>query len=214
MVFHFIMKNIVIINILLSLIIVFFERRSPQAVWTWLLLLYFIPIVGFILYLIIGQDYHKNKMFKAKEIEGELKYAVRRQEETSPALNRFRDLVLYNLEAGQAVLTDNNDIRIYTDGKEKFHALIEEMKRAKKYIHVQYYIIRNDEVWQDIEKVLIEKAHEGVEVRVLFDSMGCRTMHKRDWDRRRNSGRRILPGDSGTASDACELSKSQKDCRD
>ena len=82
MVFHFIMKNIVIINILLSLIIVFFERRSPQAVWTWLLLLYFIPIVGFILYLIIGQDYHKNKMFKAKEIEGELKYAVRRQEET------------------------------------------------------------------------------------------------------------------------------------
>jgi len=83
MVFHFIMKNIVIINILLSLIIVFFERRSPQAVWTWLLLLYFIPIVGFILYLIIGQDYHKNKMFKAKEIEGELKYAVRRQEETT-----------------------------------------------------------------------------------------------------------------------------------
>ena len=200
MVFHFIMKNIVIINILLSLIIVFFERRSPQAVWTWLLLLYFIPIVGFILYLIIGQDYHKNKMFKAKEIEGELKYAVRRQEETiyyrqlkmtSPALNRFRDLVLYNLEAGQAVLTDNNDIRIYTDGKEKFHALIEEMKRAKKYIHVQYYIIRNDEVWQDIEKVLIEKAHEGVEVRVLFDSMGCRTMHKRDWDRLKREGIRV-----------------------
>ena len=66
MVFHFIMKNIVIINILLSLIIVFFERRSPQAVWTWLLLLYFIPIVGFILYLIIGQDYHKNKMFEGR----------------------------------------------------------------------------------------------------------------------------------------------------
>ena len=139
-------------------------------------------------------------MFKAKEIEGELKYAVRRQEETiyhrqlkmtSPALNRFRDLVLYNLEAGQAVLTDNNDIRIYTDGKEKFHALIEEMKRAKKYIHVQYYIIRNDEVWQDIEKVLIEKAHEGVEVRVLFDSMGCRTMHKRDWDRLKREGIRV-----------------------
>lgn len=65
------------------------------------------------------------------------------------------------------------------------------MKRAKKYIHVQYYIIRNDEVWQDIEKVLIEKAHEGVEVRVLFDSMGCRTMHKRDWDRLKCEGIRV-----------------------
>ena len=44
-VLHFIMDNIVIINIILSLIIVFFERRSPQAVWTWLLLLYFLPLL-------------------------------------------------------------------------------------------------------------------------------------------------------------------------
>ena len=65
MVFHFIMKNIVIINILLSLIIVFFERRSPQAVWTWLLLLYFIPIVGFILYLMGGQALDELKKYEA-----------------------------------------------------------------------------------------------------------------------------------------------------
>ncbi len=196
-IFEFIMDHLLIINVLLSLIIVFFERRSPQAVWTWLLLLYFIPIVGFILYLVIGQDFHKSRMFKAKEIEGELKYAVRKQEETiyrrqlrlaNPELNRFRDLILYNLEAGQAVLTDNNDIRIYTDGKEKFHALIEEMKQAKKYIHLQYYIIRSDELWQQIKPVLIAKAHEGVEVRVLFDSMGCRTMHNRDWERLEREG--------------------------
>jgi len=196
-IFEFVMDHLLIINVLLSLIIVFFERRSPQAVWTWLLLLYFIPIVGFILYLVIGQDFHKSRMFKAKEIEGELKYAVRKQEETiyrrqlrlvNPELNRFRDLILYNLEAGQAVLTDNNDIRIYTDGKEKFHALIEEMKQAKKYIHLQYYIIRSDELWQQIEPVLIAKAHEGVEVRVLFDSMGCRTMHNRDWERLEREG--------------------------
>ena len=81
-VYHFMMDNLVVINILLSLVIVFFQRRSPQTVWTWLLLLYFIPILGFVLYLLIGQDFHKSRMFKAKEIEGEIKYAVRRQEET------------------------------------------------------------------------------------------------------------------------------------
>ena len=80
-VYDFIMDNIVIMNILFALIIVFFQRRSPQTVWTWLLLLYFIPIMGFILYLVIGQDFHKSRMFKAKEIEGELKDAGRRQEE-------------------------------------------------------------------------------------------------------------------------------------
>ena len=191
-VYHFMMDNLVVINILLSLVIVFFQRRSPQTVWTWLLLLYFIPILGFVLYLLIGQDFHKSRMFKAKEIEGELKYAVRRQEETiyrrrlrltNPAVARYRDLILYNLEAGQAVLTDNNDVRIYTDGKEKFKALLEEMQKAKKYIHFQYYIIRNDELWQHIEPVLIQKAREGVEVRILFDSMGCRGMRNRDWER-------------------------------
>ena len=196
-VYEFIMDNLVIINILLSLVIVFFQRRSPQTVWTWLLLLYFIPILGFLLYLIIGQDFHKSRMFKAKEIEGELKYAVRRQEETiyrkklrlaNPEMARFKDLILYNLEAGEAVLTDNNDVRIYTDGKEKFQALMEEMSRAKRYIHLQYYIIRNDELWQAIEKVLIQTAREGVEVRVLFDSMGCRTMHNKDWERLEKEG--------------------------
>ena len=62
------------------------------------------------------------------------------------------------------------------------------MKQAKRYIHMQYYIIRNDELWQEVEKVLIQKAREGVAVRVLFDSMGCRTMKNRDWERLEKEG--------------------------
>ena len=190
-IYHFIMDNIVIINLLLAFVIVFLQRRKPQTVWTWLLLLYFIPILGFVLYLIIGQDFNKTRMFKAKEIEGDLKYAVRKQEETiyrhkmrlsDPTMEQYRDIILYNLEAGQAVLTDNNDISIYTDGKEKFRALYEEIKKAEKYIHIQYYIFRNDELWQAIEPLLVEKAKAGVEVRVLFDSMGCRSMKNKDWE--------------------------------
>ena len=194
---HFIMDNIVIINLIFALIIVFFQRRNPKTVWAWLLLLYFIPILGFVLYLIIGQDFYKTRMFKAKDIEGDLKYAVRKQEETiykrrlklhDPVMDNYRDIILYNLEAGQAVLTDNNDIRIYTDGKEKFRALYNEIKAAKKYIHIQYYIFRNDELWQAIEPLLIEKAKQGIEVRVLFDSMGCRGMKNKDWVHLEESG--------------------------
>lgn len=195
--YDFIMDNLVIINLLLSLIIILFQRRNPQTVWTWLLLLYFIPILGFVLYLLIGQDFHKSRMFKAKEIEGELKYAVRRQEENiyrkrlrlaNPELGRFKDLILYNLEAGQSVLTDNNDVRIYTDGKEKFHALLQEIEQAKCYIHIQYYIIQRDELWREIEQALVRKVKQGVEVRVLFDSMGCRSMRNKDWDRMERAG--------------------------
>ena len=62
-IYDFLMNNLVVINIILALAIIFFQRRSPQTVWTWLLLLYFIPILGFILYLVIGQDFHKSRMF-------------------------------------------------------------------------------------------------------------------------------------------------------
>ena len=143
----------------------------------------FYSILGFVLYLILGQNFRKDRMFKMKEIEGEIKYAVRRQEESiyrkrlrlrDPELDRFKSLILYNLNEGEAVLTDNNDVRIYTDGREKFDALLNEMDHARNYIHIQYYIMRNDELWKEIEEVLLRKARQGVEIRVLFDSMGCR----------------------------------------
>lgn len=196
-VFEWMMRNIFYINIVLSIVIVFFERREPQTVWTWLLVLYFIPIVGFLLYLLIGQDMHKNKMFKTKEIEDELNSAIRRQEEIidrkrfafdNPDMDRFSDLVYYNLEAGGSVYTDDNAVEIYTNGHDKFAALMEEIEKAERYIHIQYYIIRNDELWQTIEKALAKKAAAGVEVRVLFDSMGCRGMKARDWKRLKAEG--------------------------
>lgn len=191
------MDNLFVINVLLSLLIIFFQRREPKTVWAWLLVLYFIPILGFILYLLLGQNYRKDKMFRMKEIEGEVKYAIRRQEESiyrkklvlsDPEMNRFKDLILYNLNEAEAVLTDNNDVRVFTDGREKFRALIEEMDKAKNYIHIQYYIIKNDELWREIEKVLLRKVKQGVEVRILYDSMGCRTMHHADWKRLEDAG--------------------------
>lgn len=103
-------------------------------------------------------------------------------------MERFQSLILYNLNCAQAMITDNNDVRIYTDGKEKFQALIAEMENAQRYIHLQYYIIRNDELWKKIEEVLIRKAHQGVQVRVLMDGMGNRGMSKTDLERLHREG--------------------------
>ncbi|MGL6200368.1 MAG: cardiolipin synthase [Lachnospiraceae bacterium] len=191
------LAHLVVLNMFLSVVIIFFQRRKPATVWTWLLVLYFIPVLGFGLYLILGQDHRKSRMFRKKEIEEELKFAVRRQEESlsrnqmhfhDEQMQRFQGLMLYNLNAAESVLTDNNDVRIYTDGLQKFEALAEEMERARKYIHIQYYIIRNDAVWQRLLAVMIRKAQQGVKVRVLYDSMGCRMMKKADWQRIREAG--------------------------
>lgn len=197
---RFWMDHLLFINVLLSIVIVFFERREPKAVWTWLLVLYFIPILGIFLYFMIGYDFHKRQMFRTKEIEDAMYSAVSKQEETiireefqpsDPRLQKFSDTVLMNLEAADAVYSADNQVEIFTDGREKFRALYEEIQNAKEFVHIQYYIIRNDELWKPFEELLTEKVKQGVEVRLLYDSMGSRGMRKSDWKRLQEAGIQI-----------------------
>ncbi len=188
---------IMALSLSFAISIIFFERKEPQIVWTWLLLIYLTPIGGFFLYLFIGRNYRKDQMFKVKEIEDELSFAAMRQEATieqsqlnlrNPEMERFENLILYNLQTTKAVLTDNNNVQIYTDGLEKFQALMHEIEYAKQYIHLQYYIIRDDKLWNQIRDLLMQKAKQGVEVRVLYDGMGSRMIRKRRWDEMKESG--------------------------
>ena len=80
-VWSWLMEHLLYINLILSIVIVFFQRRDPKAVWTWLLALYFVPIFGFLLYLVLCQDYRKSKMFRVKEVEDRLWYSAKIQEE-------------------------------------------------------------------------------------------------------------------------------------
>lgn len=196
-VLRFWMDHLIFMNIVLSIVIVFFERRDPRTVWTWLLVLYFVPILGVFLYFLIGYDFRRRNMFRTKEIEDAIHSAIRTQEETirsekfrpsDPRLLKFADLVLLNLHSADAVYTADNRVQVITDGRKKFSLLYQEIENAREYIHIQYYIIRNDELWKPIEKLLIQKAKAGVEVRILYDSMGCRTMKAKDWARLREAG--------------------------
>lgn len=190
LIFEFVFGHLVLLNLVLAVIIVFFKRKDPKSVWAWLLILYFIPVLGFVFYLLIGTDMYKKKMFRNKEIEDKLSDAIRRQETiirnlelavSDPEMEDYSDLVLYHLNASNAILTDDNDVTFFVDGKEKFAALIEDLKKAEKSIHIQYYIIKNDEVFAAIREVLSQKVAQGVEVRILFDGMGGRYVKTKVW---------------------------------
>ena len=189
-IWNWLMAHLIYINLILSIIIVFFQRRDPKAVWTWLLALYFIPVFGILFYLLLGQDMRKGRMFRVKEVEDRMRYSAKNQEEflkkheisLVPSLSRdYEDLVMYNLETSGAVLTVDNQVQIFTDGEEKFRDLRAELSRAIYFIHLQYYIIKDDEVFDSIVPILIERAKAGVEVRILCDGMGSRFMPKRKW---------------------------------
>lgn len=192
-----IMQNITFLNLLFCIAIVFFERKSPKSVWAWLLLLYFVPVVGFVFYLLLGADMKKRKMFRIKEVEDHINEAIRQQEHQLKSLNleeldsnisNYADLVMYNLKTSGAVITGDNDVEILTDGNKKFDQLIEDIKNAKQFIHIQYYIIKNDVLFERIHQELVKKVAEGVEVRILFDSMGCRTVSHSYWKQLNEEG--------------------------
>ena len=197
LVFGFIMDNLVYINLLFAIAVVFIQRKEPKSAWAWLLILYFVPIIGFVFYLLAGMDIHKQKIFKIKEVEDKLNDAIRRQEyraysgnleKLDPRLQGYSDLVLYNLKTQGAILSGDNDIQILNDGNQKFATLLDDIKKAEKFIHIQYYIIKKDEVFESIVEALKEKVKQGVEVRILFDAMGCRSMPKRYWKEIRAAG--------------------------
>ncbi len=202
-VFQFMWTHMFGINILLAIVIVFFERRDPKTIWTWLLALYFVPVLGFLLYLLIGQDMRKSRMFKNKELDDAIASAVLKQEKRvrkrdifasgDEKMSRYHDLVMYNLSAAKSVYTDDNEVQIYTNGNEYFSALYEAIEKAEEFVHIQSYIIKNDELWQALEELLARKVRQGVQVRILYDSMGCRSMKRNDWERIRSKG--ILVGE-------------------
>ena len=194
------MEHLLYINLFLSVVIVFFQRRDPKAVWTWLLILYFVPVFGFFFYLIFAQDYRKSKMFRVKEVEDRLRFSLKSQEDflrnasrflDDPLASDYADLVYYNLEQAGAVLTLNNSLEIFTDGQKKFEDLRREMRCAKHFINIQYYIIKNDELFDTIVPILKERVRAGVEVRILYDGMGGRFMPEKRWKELEEAGIRV-----------------------
>lgn len=184
--------SVLIINIFLAIALIFLERRDPAATWAWLLVLFFIPILGFIIYLLLGRRLRKKHLFRWEGqskigIEKLIDYQMAAIEKGSfefrnPETKYYDDMIFMHLRNNHAVLTQDNAIEIFDDGKEKFEKLLKDMEQAKDHIHVQYYIFRLDDLGQRIVDVLIRKAKQGVKVRVLYDDIGSRGVRKKDFN--------------------------------
>lgn len=174
---------IFMINIAFAIMVIIFERRNAQNTWTWLMIMLFIPIVGFIGYLFFGQDMRKKKFFYLKkeeenrilEIINEQKQVINNSDliNKDDLLSEYHDLINLNLSSENNLFTINNKVTVLNNGQEKFPKLIECIKGAKKFIHIQYYIFQGDDLGRTILNLLIEKAKEGVEVKLVYDGMGC-----------------------------------------
>ena len=170
------------VNILLSIVIIFRERRQTAQTWAWLLVLLFIPVVGFVLYFFFGRGISKEKIFDLRtqakiglnvELE-EQKQALQRNLYPHPptAQVEVKQLVYLLTIYGQSLYTATNEMTLYKDGRKKFDALLKDIEGATDHIHMQYYIYRSDALGEEVRDALTEAARRGVKVRVLLDAWG------------------------------------------
>lgn len=92
------------------------------------------------------------------------------------------------IEAGIGILTEDNHVEILTNGEEKFQAVFEDIQKAKREILVQYYIFKEDFLFQKLREVLCKKSMEGVKVKVLYDGFGSRKVPVKSWNEMRKAG--------------------------
>ncbi|MCM3134957.1 cardiolipin synthase [Paenibacillus polysaccharolyticus] len=186
------------LNIIFAAAVVFFERKDASASWAWLLVLNFIPVFGFILYLLTGQNLTRYRLFQWKErkklgleerIEAQL---AQLQDNRTPFSNKAtensQDMIYMNLKQNGALLTEHNAVEIITDGTDKFQRLLDDIEAAQDHVHVQYYIYRGDSLGKRIRDALIHKAREGVKVRLLYDALGSRRVRNRFFKELREAG--------------------------
>lgn len=177
-----------ILSILLTVYIISFiillilENRDPDKTIAWILVVLLLPIIGLLVYFYLGQSWKKRqfinhfhtktlrslsrkRMYYSKQIISKIA-----KEDIQSSLEQK---MIYNIKRSVNFgLTTRNNITFFFNGSKKFSALIKEIKNAKKYVHLEYYLVRNDKYGEILKDVLIEKAQEGVEVRVLFDFYG------------------------------------------
>ena len=191
---------IYLVNILLLVLMLWMEREDPRDFMMWMVVILFIPLFGFICYLIFGQTYYARKVFSIKGLSDEtlLKFAENEMsmlsdlEEEHPELKDQITFAKYIHNCGGKSFTSGNKVDLIIDGNEYFDKLFEDIRNAKEYIFAEYFIIKNDDMGNKFIDLLIEKVKEGVEVKVLTDALGSKDGPKKGFNNFRKAGGKIV----------------------
>ena len=144
----------------------------------WIILILIFPIFGTIFLITLGRNYSKNKLSKSI-FAHEKKYnklLVQDEEIKQEIEAKKLDNIKYIINRTNYYVSTNNDVTYYNFGEIFYPELLKELKKAEKFIFMEYFIINEGVMWNGILDILKEKAAKGVDVRILYDDMGSIAM--------------------------------------
>lgn len=180
------------------------ENRRPQSTLAWMLAFFVAPVIGALIYVFFGRDwkaFSKQRKLLMQDLEGTARpllepilsrqdAEIARLEEKSPGHAKLMTLIRRN---SRSALTRRNQVEIQQNAAVFYPSMIRDMQAARHSIHLQYFIWAADDATEIMKDVLIAKARDGVEVRLLYDPIGSRAHLSRAYLREMRQAGVVLP---------------------
>ena len=148
---------IYVINFIFIFAVLFLERKTSSARLAWIMVLAFMPIVGFVFYLVFNQNLsriHINHLYDDEwnAVQTLLKNQMNREDDddysdmTNPSAIRRRAMVKLNQVYGESIYTEGNDVDLIVDGNDLMDSMIADIRAAEKNVYAEFFIIKNDRI--------------------------------------------------------------------
>ena len=173
-----------------TILVIVMDNRNPVKTLAWILVLIFLPVVGLVFYFFFGRSQRHERII-GKKVYGHLmkkpiaEYLAQPAARLPEGYKRIIDL-FHNVN--QSLPFEGNSIETFTSGDSFIQALLRELQQARQHIHIESYIFEDDAIGRMVRDVLIEKSRSGVEVRVIYDDVGCWHVPNRFFERMREAG--------------------------
>lgn len=187
---HWIFLLIYIMVIVSIIVTILMDNRQPAKTMAWVMVLLFVPVAGIILYIFFGQNTRKMRFISQRSLDQlskrQMLEFVEQRELRMP--DKFQSLVRLFTNQSLALPFKDNEAEFYTDGYQFFPALLQSISRARHHIHLETYIFDDDPLGRLVADALIQKAKEGVEIRVIYDDVGCWRVPSAFFERMKKAG--------------------------
>jgi len=173
-----------------TMVAVLLDHRQPAKTMAWMLVLIFLPLLGIILYFFFGQNYRKKRMIEQRSLDRLTEQSMIEflEQPNNSYPKQYESLIKQLANQNLSLPFKNNETEIYTSGEDFFLSLLHEIGQAKHHIHLLTYIFEDDSLGNLVADALIDKAKEGVEVRVIYDDVGCWKVKNKFFERMREGG--------------------------
>lgn len=197
------LEIIYFITIAFTVILIIQQKGDPLKTISWLLVLFLLPVIGIVFYFFFGKNYRKEKIFSRKGISDLEQMRILTQDAFIglPHSNLFKIKKLHQkmnimrllLNSSKSLVTEYNRVKVLNNGENTFKAIFEAIENAQDHIHLEYYIIDDDNIGNQLRELLIKKAKEGIKIRLIYDDVGCWSLPDEFIESLTNVGVEVMP---------------------